>query len=404
MQRVRMSLPYYKEFGWEPTVLTAHDPLTRMASDPLLLDSIPDDIRIVRARAINPVGPLKGLALRALYPLYKEGLRLLKDEKFDLVFFSTSIFPTPVLGYFWKKKTCVPYIIDLQDPWVTDYYKTKPVSERPPNHWFSSRMHRYTEPLAMRHVSGLISVSQVYFDHLANRYPNIKAVPREVIPFSASRNDINIARLHASNFRYYFDPTDGIRHLLYVGRVGHIMRKSLSQLFRAFKNGLDAQPQLYGQFKMHFLGTDYAPADRAVKSVLPLAVGFRLEDYVTEHTDRLPFFSSIAHLEKAAGLLVPGSDDPGYNASKIYPYLLTGKPILGFFHEKSPVVKIINTLRKDSVSIIGQDIAETERLLGQFLKRVINADQAEENQGKVWDAYEMTREQVTIFNKVEAIN
>src|SRR5262249_21414777 len=35
-------------------------------------------------------------------------------------------------------------------------------------------------------------------------------------------------------------------------------------------------------------------------------------------------------------LVVPGSDDPAYVPSKLAPYLLTRKPILGLFHAASP--------------------------------------------------------------------
>jgi len=38
---------------------------------------------------------------------------------------------------------------------------------------------------------------------------------------------------------------------------------------------------------------------------------------------------------------MPGSDDPQYTASKIYPYLLTNKPLLAVFNSKSPALNVL---------------------------------------------------------------
>ena len=42
--------------------------------------------------------------------------------------------------------------------------------------------------------------------------------------------------------------------------------------------------------------------------------------------------------------MVFGSEEPAYTASKIYPYLLSGRPVLAVFHEKSPVVSLIRAV------------------------------------------------------------
>jgi hypothetical protein len=54
-------------------------------------------------------------------------------------------------------------------------------------------------------------------------------------------------------------------------------------------------------------------------------------------------------LQKADALFIPGSDDPKYTASKIYPYLLTEKPILAIFNEKSNAVDAIKECTSDAI-------------------------------------------------------
>ena len=41
-------------------------------------------------------------------------------------------------------------------------------------------------------------------------------------------------------------------------------------------------------------------------------------------------------------LFMPGSDDPAYTASKIYPYLLTRKPLLAIFNAESPALAVLS--------------------------------------------------------------
>src|SRR5438093_394671 len=81
MQRVRMALPHFAEFGWEPTVLAARPECVEGVYDPLLEESVPKDVPIVRTRAL-PVRQtrrfgLGSLALRAWPYLASAGSRIL---------------------------------------------------------------------------------------------------------------------------------------------------------------------------------------------------------------------------------------------------------------------------------------------------------------------------------------
>ena len=47
-------------------------------------------------------------------------------------------------------------------------------------------------------------------------------------------------------------------------------------------------------------------------------------------------------MSHADAIFVPGSDDPGYTASKIYPYILARRPLLTIFHKNSSVNEVLN--------------------------------------------------------------
>jgi hypothetical protein len=88
-------------------------------------------------------------------------------------------------------------------------------------------------------------------------------------------------------------------------------------------------------------GTSYAAAGRGEKTFEPLVEGSRLASQVKEKPDRLGYSDMLRILLQSDALVVFGSDDPAYTASKIYPYLLAGKPLLAIFHEESSVVRLM---------------------------------------------------------------
>ena len=52
-QRVRMALPYFREHGWEPTVLCVDAQFVEASQDAYLLNTIPDDISVESVPAIS---------------------------------------------------------------------------------------------------------------------------------------------------------------------------------------------------------------------------------------------------------------------------------------------------------------------------------------------------------------
>ena len=119
------------------------------------------------------------------------------------------------------------------------------------------------------------------------------------------------------------------------------MAPALRLIFAALRHGLERRPQVFEKVRLHFIGTDYAPARMARKTVEPIAREFGLGDRVREHPARVPYFEALQLLLSAAFLVVPGSDDPQYTASKIYPYILADKPLLAVFQPSSSVCGVL---------------------------------------------------------------
>src|SRR5690606_32578724 len=124
-----------------------------MQRDEALLATIPDGAEVHRVAALDYHWTrrfgLGNLAIRAFHTLWKAGSRLLAERPYDLVYFSTTAYPAVVLGRLWKRRFGVPYVVDLQDPWRSDHYLDLPRTERPPKFWFSYRLDKLLEPIAM---------------------------------------------------------------------------------------------------------------------------------------------------------------------------------------------------------------------------------------------------------------
>lgn len=302
-------------------------------SDPWLLEGIPSHIPIHRVRAIGCwwrfVPGLGGLPWRAIEALRRKGNDLIRQRRYDLIYFSTTVFQVQILGAYWRNRFGVPYVLDYQDPWVTDYYKLNPHVPRPGGvvkNTIAGGLDRMLEPITLRHCSGITAVSPGYPANLARRYKWF-AKKTLVQPFPGAKRDFErLTSVRSADA--ISSGKDGSTRIewLYLGRGGGDIATSARAIFVALKRY--APGELLARLRLRLVGTSYAPAGRARKSIEPIANDIGLSGIVDEQPERIPYSEGLALLSKADALIIPASDDPNYTASKIYPYLLSGKPLL----------------------------------------------------------------------------
>lgn len=403
MQRTRMNLCYFEANGWHAEVVVVDERYSDHAKDELLLHSIPANIKIHKIKALKKTITSKlglgSIALRSLWFYKKKIEALLKTQRYQLIYFSTTQFPVCILGAYFKRRFGTPYVIDMQDPWFSDYYEDKPKVDRPPKYWFSYRLNKYLEPLAMLGVDGLMSVSEDYITDLKTRYPVIANIPSATIPFGAFEPDMQIAEKNKKIFPKLLDAN--YINIVYIGRGGTDMHKALTPLFKTIKIGLDRKNEGFRALRFYFIGTSYAPKGHGTPSILPLAQKFGLGEQVIEITDRISYFHTLVTLQQADALFIPGSDDPKYTASKIYPYLLTKKPLLAIFHRASSAIDILKAYGLQRVYDYEQVTTEE---IDSFLSGIINKnpETVAYNPEAVnqYSAMQMTEKQCALFDLV----
>lgn len=405
MQRVRMSLPYFREFGWEPYVLSVADNGAAPV-EPLLLMTIPDDVSVERVTAIPPraarLAGVGNIALRAMPWLHRAGARTIAAHGIDLVYFSTTMFLSMPLGRIWRRRFGTPYILDIQDPWLSDYYDQHPDAAPPPKYRLAHRLHAALEPWTMREVGGIIAVSPDYIATLRRRYPWLRESVCATIPFAAAQADFDLLSTHPQPNRL-FRRSHGMINAVYVGRGGDDMRPALRVLFGAMKAGLAANRPVLEGVRATFVGTDYAPPERARKTVEPIARELGVGDRVVEQTTRVPYFEALQIMTDADVLVLVGSDDAGYSPSKIYPYLLARKPIVAVVHDRSSLVPLLEGTSALLVTLSeaneAQAVAKLARELPAFLERMSPTSLPPELE-RACSAREMTRRQCQLFDQV----
>jgi hypothetical protein len=198
------------------------------------------------------------------------------------------------------------------------------------------------EQRTYRRAAGFMCVSARYLSELARRYPWFAGKPQQTIGFGTTTADFALARTRAGGCLLGDRRPDEIR-LVYTGAAGPIMAPALQVLFAALHSYRERVPAAT-RFRFHFLGTSYAAKGMGLPSVLPLARASGVDDLVSEVPDRLGYLDSLRCLLEADALLLLGSSDPAYSASKLYPYFLSNRPILSLVLRDSYLAGLVGEL------------------------------------------------------------
>src|SRR5260370_32375407 len=248
----------------------------------------------------------------------------------------------------------------------------------------------------------MITVSPAYPKALLQKYSWLREGQFTVLPFGASAADFECLRSLAVT-QQLFDPRDGCRHWVYVGRGGGDMAFAIQAFFAALQRARNKRELAFENLKIHFIGTDYARPGRGRKTIEPLAAIYGVADLVEETTDRIPFLTALQCLLDAEGLVVPGSDDPGYTASKIYPYILARKPLLAIFHEQSSVVELLERTKAGTLVTFrdGETINDVAQKIADawFNRGPLQSPTTDWEAFRPYTAEEMARRQCDVFDR-----
>jgi hypothetical protein len=354
--RVRLLAPHLPATGWRPTIVTLDPSAYEGRLDRALEGLVPPGLDIVRAPAWAPASTrwlgFGDLGLRAYTGLRRACRARLARERFDALFITT--YPTypALLGPGLKSAFAVPFVLDFQDPWVGAWGRSVGGGPNGSPDW-KSRASRalgtWLEPRAVAAADALVAVSQGTLDGITARLPFAARLPQAVVPLGFEPDDFaSVRRLPRAS---HFDPADGLVHLCYVGTLLPTGVDTLRLLLQALDRAR-REDAAGGRLRLHFFGTSNQ-SDSDVCRVMPIARECGVDDAVTEAPGRLDYLDALSVLTRASAILLLGSSEPHYTASKLYPALLAQRPILALFHDASSVVSILRSVGSEpSVRVV----------------------------------------------------
>ncbi len=343
--RARLFASHLAEFGWQPVVITTSAEHYAGPLDPDNEKLLPPDLEIIRtgalpARWMRRLG-VGDVGMRSLWHHWRALRKLTRSRRVDLLFITVPPCVPMILGRLAYHLLRLPYVIDYQDPWITEVYWHVPKSQRPPKWPLAYAMARLLEPFAIRHAAHITGVSDGTSRDVLSRYPH-RNIGSTTLPFGAEPADFDYLKRYPRR-NGFFARGDGSFHIVYAGVCIPGMFPALRAVFGGLCELRKSNPDLSARVRLHFIGTNYAVTGGEAR-VRPIAAEYGLEGAVDETPARVPYLDALQLLLDADALLILGTNEPHYTASKIYPYALAGKPILAILHGESSAVESLAAL------------------------------------------------------------
>ena len=334
VHRPRLFAMHLPSFGWEPVILTVEEKFYEEKLDHNLAKLLPENLRIEKVKAFSRKGPVGDIGLRSFFQLYTKAKSLLKNEHFDFLYIPIPSFYCALLGRWLQQSTGIKYGIDYIDPWVHDF----PGSEKKwSRHWFSSKLAKLLEPVAVKNASLITGVAEGYYLPVLERNPPLKKVVTGAMPYGGEQNDHEAIK-DLQQTPYLFQKKAGKIQFVYAGAMLPKAYDPLEQIFKA----MAINNEWYLNTEFHFIGTGKSPNDNLSFNIKPLAEKYGLwENVIFEYPARIPYLDVLIHLAAADAVFILGSTEPHYTPSKVYQGVMAGKPIMAVLHSKSTAVKII---------------------------------------------------------------
>jgi hypothetical protein len=173
---------------------------------------------------------------------------------------------------------------------------------------------------------------------MALRYPWLNAEKMAAVPIGGDPDDYKQLREHPRR-RLGFKA--GYIQFSYVGTFLPRSEAVARTFFSAVAHLRNISPDLTNRLHFNFVGTSNQPDDMSSFRFRPLAQAAGVADLVSETPQRIPFLDALDILANSDVILLLGSDEPHYTASKIYPGLMSGRPFLSLFHSASSAHRIL---------------------------------------------------------------
>ena len=261
-------------------------------------------------------------------PAYVHGLSLIKNGKVDLIYSTGGAWSAHLAGLWLKKKTGLPWIVEIHDPLVIRSEPNDPGFERSKNR--DARFRQYLEKQICKYADLAWWFTDGALHYAKVRNPNLNT-PNNAHGFTVLPGAEPPGGLGAPKKHQYSEHLN----LCHFGSLAN--DRSLSTILRALIPLFKKFPEARQHIRVHAYGAPLDPLTvDAVKTLqledVLLAHGRLEKDLETGKSGR----ERVVEKMQAADVLIllHGNDEwcAEYIPSKLYDYLWTGRPIWGVTH------------------------------------------------------------------------
>ena len=326
---------YLPKFGFQPYVLTVKNSMYT-PKDLSLVKEIPPETkviatfsfehRILRASRLLNINPewffIPDVNVGWLPFSIRAGTKVILQENIDVIYVTAPIWTSLLIGYFLKKKTKKPLVVDFRDPWtINPYHK--------PSTKLHAKIEKFLERIVLTNADYVITVSQPYKNRLIEKYPFLKN-KSEVIMNGFDPDDFK-------NLKRY--PLQRKLKIVHTGSL-YGLRSPRHFLFALHKL-VQEKPVLRKLIEVQFVG-NYGKEAPVIVNKLGLNDMVQCIRYVPhEKCLELMVNSHVLLLIVAT----EGAKTSGIVTGKLFEYLFSGKPILAIAPKENIAANIVQSAK-----------------------------------------------------------
>lgn len=357
IQRTLRFAQYLPQFGWEPTVLTAHARSYSRISE-ASLEEVPEGLRVRRAFALDTA---RHFALGGRYPqclaipdrwwswclgAVPAGLALIRASRPDVMWTTYPVATAHLIGYVLHRLTGIPWVADFRDPMAQEDY---------PPHPLEHRSYEWIERRVLARCTRAVFTTPGALRLYTERYPLLRPSRLALIENGYDENVFCSAQSDAMDAKTGAAPLV----LLHSGSVYPTERDPrpfFSALARLQAEGDIAQGEL--RIVLRATGCD--------QHLQGLIARYRLEDLVSLRP-AVPYRAALAEMLAADALLLFQSarcnnQVPG----KLYEYLRARRPVLALTDPRGDTAAVLRAAGMDTIAPL-----ESAPAIAGLLKRFL---------------------------------
>jgi glycosyltransferase involved in cell wall biosynthesis len=384
---------YLPEFGYQPYVLAVKNPMYR-TKDSTLVNEIPSDAKIYRTfsfeHRILRAPRLLNMNLKWFYMpdesigwlpfAVSSGAKLIKKENISAIYATSPVWTSLLIGFFLKRKTKKPLVVDFRDPWTDNSFIRYPTK-------FHERFERKMEKAVLTQADYVTVATDSIKNTLIKKYPFIKS-KIETVTNGFDPEDFKNLKIYKKTGKFT---------ITYVGSIYGLL--TAKPFLIALKELIEEKKEFREKLEVVFVG-NYGKETPLLVRKFGLEENVRFIEYV-------PHRKSLEFMVNSQALLllitIEGSKGEGILTGKLFEYLASRKPIIAIAPENGLAANIIKSLNAGTV-ISPRKVQRIKKAIADFYQQWIERkiSTTPDNTGDItrYDRKVLTRKLAQIFEKV----